>query len=731
MVLWPIAQTSHLARFLGISDLFRYPWEVSEVLAKNILAGGTLAAILSLSLSAPLAAQASTPAATDIVVKGIKGRAPTEVFGKRPFMRNPSISPDGTKIAVMMSRNGIDNLGIIDLNKPGSTPKFFVRAEEFREAGDRTVSGWSWVGNRTVLFTLASREIIGGRRADLLRYVAYDLESGSLTPLAWEGASGNGIQILYRDHAKERVLMQRTSFRNEQNEFRPEVIDLDVRTGKFSTVQRPNVFVSQWIADGKGVIRAGIGGDDDGKQRLMYRSTPDEPLKTIANEKDTTYTGTQITPDIFTLEGDIAYATSNKDGFRKVYRINMATMEIVGKPVFEVPGHDVSGLVPSKDNNRLIGVRYITNKQRTRWFDGRLNEIQKFFDEDFGVGNAQIMSANDDYTKLVVFIAKPSEPGTYYIYDTVSGNLGILGNFHPELQDADMNPTETIRYKASDGMEIPAVVTYPRHRPNRRNLPVIVMPHGGPFGVRDEEEFGFFPWHQAMAELGYVVIQPNYRGSGGYGKQFVLEGRKPNGYGQRMQDDLNDALTWFGQTGLIDPKRACIMGWSYGGYATARGAQRDPNVWKCAIAGAGVYDFPMMKAFDQGTFGSFGANFQATADNLVAISSARNTDGQWSPILIVAGLRDARIPIEQSRTLVSRLKASGKQEGVDFRYVEQPKGTHNLPYEEVHIEWLVEAEKWADRFNPAYIPSDSDYARKPAIDARFQMAASTAAKAGK
>ena len=731
MVLWPIAQTSHLARFLGISDLFRYPWEVSEVLAKNILAGGTLAAILSLSLSAPLAAQASAPAATDIVVKGIKGRAPTEVFGKRPFMRNPSISPDGTKIAVMMSRNGIDNLGIIDLNKPGSPPKFFVRAEEFREAGDRTVSGWSWVGNRTVLFTLASREIIGGRRADLLRYVAYDLESGSLTPLAWEGASGNGIQILYRDHAKERVLMQRTSFRNEQNEFRPEVIDLDVRTGKFSTVQRPNVFVSQWIADGKGVIRAGIGGDDDGKQRLMYRSTPDEPLKTIANEKDTTYTGTQITPDIFTLEGDIAYATSNKDGFRKVYRINMATMEIVGKPVFEVPGHDVSGLVPSKDNNRLIGVRYITNKQRTRWFDGRLNEIQKFFDEDFGVGNAQIMSANDDYTKLVVFIAKPSEPGTYYIYDTVSGNLGILGNFHPELQDADMNPTETIRYKASDGMEIPAVVTYPRHRPNRRNLPVIVMPHGGPFGVRDEEEFGFFPWHQAMAELGYVVIQPNYRGSGGYGKQFVLEGRKPNGYGQRMQDDLNDALTWFGQTGLIDPKRACIMGWSYGGYATARGAQRDPNVWKCAIAGAGVYDFPMMKAFDQGTFGSFGANFQATADNLVAISSARNTDGPWSPILIVAGLRDARIPIEQSRTLVSRLKASGKQEGVDFRYVEQPKGTHNLPYEEVHIEWLVEAEKWADRFNPAYIPFDSDYARKPAIDARFQMAASTAAKARK
>ena len=137
------------------------------MLAKNILLGGALAAVLSLSVSAPVGAQGTAPAATDIVVKGIKGRVPTEIFGKRPFMRNPVISPDGSKLVVMMSRNGIDNLGIVDLTKPGSPPKFFARAEEFREAGDRTVNGWSWVGNRTVLFGLASREIIGGQRVDL------------------------------------------------------------------------------------------------------------------------------------------------------------------------------------------------------------------------------------------------------------------------------------------------------------------------------------------------------------------------------------------------------------------------------------------------------------------------------------------------------------------------------------------------------------------------------------
>jgi dipeptidyl aminopeptidase/acylaminoacyl peptidase len=655
----------------------------------------------------------------EIVVTAFRGRVPTEVFGRRPFMRNPAISPDGNRIAVMMSNGGVDNLGIVDLTKPGSAPTFFVRAEEYREAGDRTVGSWLWVGNRTVLFTLLSRENLFGQRRDLRRLVAYDLETGKLTPLAWDGATGDAGDVLHRDHKREHVIVARGAFRNSQLEFQPEVIDIDVRTGKFSLVTRPNVMVDSWATDGNGVVRAGTSTDDDGKLRLMYRSGLNDPLKTVSNEKDATFTGTQVVPDIFTKEPDIAYATSNKDNLRRVYKINAKTMEIIGKPVFELRGYDVGQLIPTEDGSELLGVRFTSNKSRIKWIDPRLAEVQAVFDQDFGDGNAQIWSTNEGDTKLVMYIAKPSQPGGYYLFDTETGKLSLIGQYHGYLKDADMNPTRTIRYKASDGMEIPAVVTYPRHRLNQKNLPVIVMPHGGPFGVRDEEEFGFFPWHQAMAEAGYVVIQPNYRGSGGYGREFVKEGRKSNGYGQRMQDDLNDALTWFGQQGVIDPKRACIMGWSYGGYATARGAQRDPGVWKCAIAGAGVYDFPMMKAYDQGAFGSFGASYQATVSDLESISSARHTDGAWSPTLIVAGLRDARIPIEQSRTLVSRLKGSGKKEGIDFKYIEQPKGTHNLPYEEVHIQWLVEAEAWAERFNPAYIASDPDFARKPAIDPAF------------
>ena len=649
-----------------------------------------------------------------IVVK--KGRAETAVFGKRPFMRSPRLSPDGTKLAVMMSKDGTDNLGWIDLSKPGSAPNFFVQAAEYREAGDRTVQSWFWVGNRTIVMNLASREIIGGQRGDLGRLAAYDIETKKTTPLAWDNAGADATSVPYTDDEKEIIYIERDTIKDGDYKGNPEIVEVNVRTGNLRIVQRPNVEVSGWFVDGKGVVRAGAGGNgDNGKQRLLYRSDEKGTFKTVQNISDTTFTGTQIYPSVFLDEPDMAYATSNKDGFRKVYKVNLKTMEIVGEPIFGLKSYDVGGIVSNKEDNDIAGVSYTTSRSRTRWFDGRRAEVQKILEEQFGKNNVQIGSANDDVTKIIVFVAKAEQAGAYYLFETETGKMNILGYYHPILKDQEMNPMDSIRYKASDGVEIEAVVTYPRHRENRQNLPVIVMPHGGPFGVRDEEEFGFFPWHQAMAELGYVVIQPNYRGSGGYGKEFVKLGRKPDGYGKRMQDDLNDALTWFSQSGLIDKSRACIMGWSYGGYATARGAQRDPDVWKCAIAGAGVYDMSMMNRWDEVNLSSFSARFQDTSDDPNGISSARNTDGKWAPILIVAGLRDARIPIEQSRTLVSRLKGSGKKEGVDFRYIEQPKGTHNLPYEDVHIEWLKEAEAWARRFNPAYIGTDPDKELTPTI----------------
>jgi dipeptidyl aminopeptidase/acylaminoacyl peptidase len=644
----------------------------------------------------------------DVIVTA-RTMVPIAVFGKRPFMQQPRISPDGTKVVVQMSKDGQGFLGLIDLTRPGSAPDFFVATTEFRDIGDRTVATWRWVGNDNVVLTMRSREDIQGQRYDVSRLVGYNIRTRKFTPLAWENATGQAADILHIDHDRGKILLARQSNQYGTERWqRDEVVRVDVATGTFTVVEQPNPVVDQWIADSHGVVRAALGGDaDSGKQRLMYRASDSGSFQTVSNTADKTYTQANIVPRIFLDEPDMAIALSNKDNYRRVYKVNLRTMTL-GPILFEKPGYDVeNALYANFDRIKLVGVGVTETGEREYWLDPDWQAIQSNMDEMFGVGNAHIESRDRKDEKLIFFVGKPSQPGGYYIYDTVSGKLSLLGWVHPILGDATLNPMSTIVYTARDGTKIPAVVTMPRHRSGETNLPVVVMPHGGPFGSRDQEEFGFFPWHQALAEQGYVVIQPNYRGSGGYGRDFVLLGRRPEGYGNTMQNDLNDAVTWFARQGTIDAKRACIMGWSYGGYATARGAQRDPDVWRCAIAGAGVYDFPMMKAYDTNTFGSFGAGFQATAADIAEISSARHTKGKWAPILIVAGLRDQRIPIEQSRTLVSRLKGDGKREDVDFRYIEQPQGTHNLPYEDVATQFLEETGLWLQRWNPAYVPTDA------------------------
>lgn len=401
----------------------------------------------------------------------------------------------------------------------------------------------------------------------------------------------------------------------------------------------------------------------------------------------------------------MAYALSRKDGFSKVYKMNMKTMEL-GTPVFETKGFDVESVILNKDGTDIDGYVTFNGEYKAKYTDPLRQEVMAAGEELFGKGQVTLANLSRDESKAILQVGGIEKHNGLYLYDLKTGNVRLLNWRSTTLKDAPMNPVKAEWYTARDGMKLQSVVTYPRHRKGK-NLPVVIMPHGGPFGATSATNQNE-PWSQPLAEAGYVVIQPNYRGSDGYGKEYEEAGRKPDGYGGKMQDDLNDLLTFYGQKGIIDPKRACVMGWSYGGYAAARGAQRDGDLWKCAIAGAGVYDFPLMTAWDKKNLGKFSSGFQATASDPRAISSAHNPGGKWAPILIVAAARDRRIPLEQSRTLVSRLKGAGKKEGVDFRYIEQKQGTHNLPYDDVHIQWIEEAERWLDTYNPAYVSTDTD-----------------------
>ena len=673
-----------------------------------VLAGTSLSPVFANENAAPPRAApliAATAAAPEQVSMERFG---TDVFVKKANMQQPRLSPDGSKLAYMMNDKGTSVLALLDLTTPGAKPKIIMAGEESRESGDRSVESHRWVGNDTIVVTISMFEDLGDGPGSFTRLVGYDVATGKIQQLAWSGSGGNASDIQNINHETGEVVLTRQMV-NTSNERldNPQVISVNAKTGKVTILQAPNPEVRSWTVDGAGVVRAGgIYNGDTGKLKMLYRSTAKDNLTTVMNSVRE-FTGGQPEPELFIPGTDQAYAMSRGDGFNKVYKMDMKTGK-VGEPIHEMPGFDIDGVVPNKDRTGIDGYVTFDGTYRTVWLNPLYQDVIAGAESLFGEGQVELVNMARNESKAVLSVGGLEKHTGFYLFDLKSGSIKLLNWRNIALADKPMNPVKAEWYTARDGMKMQAIITYPRHRKGK-NLPVVIMPHGGPYGAisatnRNE------PWSQPLAEAGYVVIQPNYRGSGGYGKAFEQAGREPDGYGVKMQDDLNDLLKIYGDKGIVDPKRACIMGWSYGGYAAARGAQRDGDLWRCAIAGAGVYDFPMMKAWDAKNLGKFSSGFQATSNDLKGISSAHNTDGKWAPILIVSAARDRRIPLEQARTLVSRLKGSGKKEGTDFKYIEQKIGTHNLPYDDVHIQWIQEAEAWLQRFNPAYVAGDTDAA---------------------
>jgi len=640
--------------------------------------------------AAPAAAQLKTTPAPATPL-------PVKVFGMLNTLQGPAISTDGKSLAAKVRIKGEQYLAILDLNKPDAAPQLIARDGDFDKRDDVRATNWQWVDPNNLLIWISSRQNIDGYKYDADRVIGYNRLTKKVTPLGWEGAFMAAGDVLWVSReGTPRILLSRfAAGRGTERLFNPEVVEVEVETGKQRRVQSPNVIVRGWYADGAGVVRMGSASDrDTGKVRVLYRPTESANYDTIISEKVGKYDEPAV-PRIFLPGGTKALATSRQSGFRELYELDLKTMKL-GKKVFGVPGYDIGSVTGNEDETALEGVTVIKDRPVRYWFNPRMKELQQVLDESFGAGQATMVSGDRKRENLIIHVGGPDQAGAYYLYSTVSGDLKRIGWANNELKDMKLNPVRTIRYKARDGLEIQAILTLPRLKTGK-NLPLIVLPHGGPW-ARDFEDFDM--WAQPLAELGYAVIQPNYRGSEGFGKAFV-EASDGN-WGTRMQDDLLDAITHLAAQGIADPKRVCIFGWSYGGYAASRAAQRDGGIYRCAISGAGVHDLPDMVAYDKEYLGRYGAQFiGSAAGKLAAVSPARHAEEFTVPILIVHGAKDDRVPVAQSRELVKRLKAAGKVEGRDFVYLEQPRNTHHLPLEEDRIQLLEEMKRFLDKHNPA------------------------------
>jgi dipeptidyl aminopeptidase/acylaminoacyl peptidase len=613
------------------------------------------------------------------------GPIPVELFAQLPFIDSPILSPDGTRIAAKIAIHGEQRLASIPIGDSKHLTMINL--------GDLDLNDWFWVNNDWMVARIGTRAPVEGDSWYLRRAVALSADGTKSFVLGKDIAAQGADDVLWvaHDGSPHILLALQTSIYSNEPGFSPEIRDFDVSTGKSTRIVSSTSNVFDWYADGNGNVRLGISYDDDTRSsKLLYREKQGQSFRTVSKARGKNASLGTI-PKLF-LDGGKGVAFDDNDGFNGLYTYDFSTFK-TGEKLFGVPGYDLGTVISDDAQARVIGVRYTDTRPRTHWFDPKLAAFQEEIDKSVGTRQAHITSWNRDFSVLIVYVGGADQPGAYYTYRPVEGVMHLLARVNEGLGPSALSPVKTIRYKARDGLEIPAVLTLPQGKP-AKDLPLVLMPHGGPY-VRDDESWDW--WAQFMASRGYAVLQPNYRGSTGFGKDYTDKGDGQWGLG--MQDDLVDAVKWAAGEGLVDPKRVCIAGASYGGYAALRAAQRDHGIYRCAISYAGVADLPAMLRYDAGFFngGATKDYWRAQAPDLKSVSPI-NFPGDFSiPVLIMHGKADLRVPVKQSREMAEKLKAAGKT----YRYVEQPKGDHHFTKEADRLQFLKELEAFLKQYNPA------------------------------
>jgi dipeptidyl aminopeptidase/acylaminoacyl peptidase len=342
-------------------------------------------------------------------------------------------------------------------------------------------------------------------------------------------------------------------------------------------------------------------------------------------------------------------------GFDALYRYDLTAKKLADQPFLSLDGFDFSGTIESDAiANKLMGIHFQSDAHSTVWFDAKYKDLQAKIDHMLPQTVNTISCGTDCIGASAVLVTADSDrqPTQYMIYNFAKDNLIGLGSTHPAIKPAQMGLRDFYHYKARDGMSIPVYVTTPPGKSNQP-LPAIVLVHGGPW-----MRVWSWEWEneaQFLASRGYVVIQPEFRGSTGFGGKLYRAGWKQ--WGQSMQDDLADAAQWAVKEHGADPKRIGIMGASYGGYATLMGLIKNPEIFRCGVDWAGVTDSNLMFSLSESDFSDDTKNYDLTllmgdrvadAAMFKQYSPLENAAKLTQPLLMAHGAEDVRVPIAQA-----------------------------------------------------------------------------------
>ena len=436
----------------------------------------------------------------------------------------------------------------------------------------------------------------------------------------------------------------------------PSVYKMNVSDGSLELVGRGSSSGGLALFGRDGKARA-FNTNDPGTDALVVklRAGPDDDWVEVFRSEPTM----EATADSFSaLAQDVDnpnkfYVASNHaTDTTAVYEYDLIT-ESFGQMIFHHPDYDAFGVRrawrPKMNEYQIVGYTYGADRVRTEFIDPYEKSLMEAIDGVLPNASNSIVSRSDDDSRIVVSSSGPTTPPSYYLLSDKS-QIDFLGSANPKLSPDQLAETKWETYTARDGLEIPVLITQPN---TEGPHPVIIMPHGGPVA---RDYWGWDIWVQTLASRGYLVVQPQFRISSGFGKEHLKAGFQRWGY--EMQDDLDDALAYVREQGYGADGNAAIFGWSYGGYAAFVGSMRDNNVYSCAMPGAGVSEKARFRSY-LAQIGDFAdKTYRKTADGFDPLA---NVDKVNVPVLVIHGEIDERVPIVHSELFVDQLKKYNKE----------------------------------------------------------------------
>lgn len=648
--------------------------------------------------------------ATAVAAQSPVGSRPTslppEAHGRLPYIAYAQISPDGRRVAFVRQFGGIRDLSIIEPGKSQLSSFQKTLGPVMEWAPPVKPESLVWVSDESLVIehtvTLPPRK--GDKDGEPLDF------SGILF---FQRLEGRGVNVRRDDlwgdlvglgTGEGRLLVGRFE-KNTQflAEFDGATLKDTRRLDSLPASKRGAKRVAGWIPSPDGRVRT----------RLVVTLPPTPAFSIEVRATDATDSPWSVVqvmsgdaPDFRPLGfgADPARLLGLKIGPGRrsvVASMDLAT-GVTGAPLFAAPDVDVDGAVQDLYSDQLVGFRFADEFERIHWLDEGLQQLEERAKASFPGERVTLDSWSRDRKSLLVLVQGPRNPGAYWVLRPDSGERLLVGVLYPAVPDDSVAQVQRFSYVTRDGKEIRGYLTLPPGR-DTSSLPLIIMPHGGP-AARDLD--GFDWWAQALAARGYAVLQPNFRGSGGFGLDFEEAGYRQ--WGQRMQDDLTDGVAAVIAKGIADPTRVCIVGASYGGYAALAGVTLTPDLYRCAASVAGVSDLPAMIEFSRGGRrggDSFALRYwsKAIGDPVTDRGMLRRVSPRFqaaavkAPVLLIHGKSDTVVPVIQSLMMRDALTAAGKP----VTLVELDGEDHFLRREKTRTEMLRVLFEFLDRNNPA------------------------------